>query len=102
MEGWVCPSCQRVYAPFVTECAACNHAATKGSQQVYPRPGGCPGCGGDRSQPALTGCPPGAHDGTHCIATPGGGSTTSAPCAFTYTAASWTGWPPALLARIDG
>lgn len=22
--GWICPKCQRVYAPSVTECVACN------------------------------------------------------------------------------
>lgn len=23
MEGWVCPTCKKVYAPFVAECAQC-------------------------------------------------------------------------------
>ena len=26
----------------------------------------CPGCGGTRYEPALTGCPPGSHYGTEC------------------------------------
>lgn len=25
-HGWICPKCGRCYAPFCTECAACNGA----------------------------------------------------------------------------
>lgn len=27
-QGWTCPKCGRVYAPFISECYACNQAAT--------------------------------------------------------------------------
>lgn len=27
----------------------------------------CPACGGDRSSPALTGCPKGSHYGSYCL-----------------------------------
>jgi len=26
-EGWICPKCQKVYAPEVMECASCNAGA---------------------------------------------------------------------------
>lgn len=24
-EGWACPKCEKVYAPFVSECSRCNN-----------------------------------------------------------------------------
>ena len=32
--GWICPKCGKVYAPYVTECIACNGA----SIPVEPNP----------------------------------------------------------------
>lgn len=34
--GWVCPKCFKVYAPHVTECAACNATAIKQQQAINP------------------------------------------------------------------
>lgn len=33
-QGWVCPKCGRVYAPFVAECHSCNQAI--GSTNIAP------------------------------------------------------------------
>jgi hypothetical protein len=33
-RGWICPKCERVYAPFVPTCAACNRAV--GGQVADP------------------------------------------------------------------
>lgn len=48
IEGWVCPKCQRVYAPFVKECECCNKAALPPPfTPLIPPLGGykCPVCG---------------------------------------------------------
>ena len=35
-EGWVCPFCQRVWAPFVRECDACNTKTEISTTKVWP------------------------------------------------------------------
>lgn len=29
-KGWICPKCEKVFAPSVEECKACNEGITKG------------------------------------------------------------------------
>ncbi len=40
MEGWVCPTCQHVYAPAVTECSRCPAQFVTGiTTTLHPQPG---------------------------------------------------------------
>ena len=48
--GWICPKCQRVYAPTQTECAACNTRPPTPSSGVK-----CPVC--EREFTGLHVCP---------------------------------------------
>ena len=90
MKAVLCPVCNGtgVYQWPDTKGAFCPrdcHGCTgKGWVEVSddvsygplpPRPGTlgyhvdideCPGCGGKRTEPALTGCPPGSHYGPYC------------------------------------
>lgn len=33
MNGWICPKCGRVYAPFVMACVECNEKAMKAAEE---------------------------------------------------------------------
>ena len=33
-EGWVCPTCRRVYAPFMTQCAHCPGGTATSTDNV--------------------------------------------------------------------
>ena len=34
-QGWECPKCGRVYAPWVGQCTMCNNKNTHGWSQTY-------------------------------------------------------------------
>ena len=34
-QGWICPRCDRVMAPFVTECQHCNRKLAETLQPVF-------------------------------------------------------------------
>jgi len=45
-EGWVCPRCGRVYAPWVAMCSWCSLVTTGSITITYPEtPGGMPRTG---------------------------------------------------------
>lgn len=75
MTGWECPKCRRCYAPSIAMCAYCGEGTTITVSGTGPSV--CPGCGQERSAPALTGCPVGSHYGSiytsphHLDPTPG-------------------------------
>lgn len=75
--GWMCPKCGRVYSPWCYECTHCNtHTVTNPittTGDPYPSKwetntvsitnDPCPHCGGNRWEPAGTGCAKGSHYG---------------------------------------
>lgn len=67
-EGWTCPKCGCVYAPYMPECTRCNNPERCAiTTTTIPAPEErCPGCGGPRWGASLTGCPMGWHYGTTC------------------------------------
>ena len=69
-EGWRCPICESVYAPWMAQCTRCppkvmvdrmttpHETATNWVPSLTGR---CPSCGGFPNAPMGTGCPSGSH-----------------------------------------
>lgn len=63
--GWICPRCQAVLAPWVTQCS-CRPPLYYGTNTSNL----CPACWRPPSEPALTGCPQDSHYGPFAEAAP--------------------------------
>jgi len=72
-EGWRCPTCETVYAPWVARCMRCPPRIgtdtgaiphETGTNVAHIVTGRCPACGGVPNAPMGTGCPPGSHYST--------------------------------------
>ena len=46
-QGWSCPRCGKVFAPFIPECKSCNEQVARDSRPVPTMSNKCLVCGGD-------------------------------------------------------